>query len=100
LGALLLDCEACSKQYSKKAPACPNCGKPNELILQSVPSNKNTTTIEQTSKKYKKALIIGIALIAVGFGVIGSIPGLGVILVTIGLVAFLYSRVGAWWNNW
>lgn len=94
---LLINCEACGKQYSKKASACPGCANPNETLLAT--SGIKATTIEQTSKKYKKGLIFGVVSIVFGFVLFNTSPGAGSLLLGVGLCLLLWARFGAWWNN-
>lgn len=95
---LLIVCEACGKQFSKKASACPGCANPNDAYGAGAISGK-TTTIEQTSKKYKKGLIVSIVLIVCGFTIISTSQTFGSLMVGAGIITFLWSRIGAWWNN-
>lgn len=87
------------------APACPGCGHPAAALNpQSVSSPRQSTshiqTIEQTSKKYKLGQLIGMGLI------VGSVVACssrqfhgGAWLLILGLVIYISSRMGAWWNN-
>lgn len=97
MGALLIDCEACSKQYSKKAQACPQCGNPTELKMAA--DSKNPVTVEQTSKKYKAGVLIGWSMIIAGFVFMGIAPVFGTTIASCGAICLIYSRFGAWWNN-
>lgn len=44
----LIICSECGKEFSDKAPACPNCGCPTSDILASVESSEEGTTINVT----------------------------------------------------
>ena len=92
---LLISCEACGKQFSKKASACPGCANPNDAYS----AGSKATTIEQTSKKYKKGIIIGIVCIAFGVAGISTNPTFGGSLLAIGLCTLIWSKMAAWWNN-
>jgi hypothetical protein len=97
----LMPCPACSTEVSDAALACPRCAHP----LNPAPATR-PVTVEQTSKKYKKAQVLSVAmlvtatLLLVSSGGVGTAQvGLGTVMFLAGLVVYLYSRVGAWWNN-
>jgi hypothetical protein len=92
----LVICQDCRKPYSELATACPNCGRPTEAAV------KQAQVIELTSKKYKLANLIGTICTLVGFiGIFASVDHKPhfIVATILGLVIFLYSRLGAWWNN-
>jgi len=65
-----------------------------------LPNYKSIITTEQTSKTYKFGQLVGVLMICAGVvactaGSIGKTAG----LMGIGLLVFLGSRIGAWWNN-
>ncbi|MCA9367214.1 zinc ribbon domain-containing protein [Candidatus Kaiserbacteria bacterium] len=52
----LIICSECGKEISEKATTCPRCGNPiNNLVT--VENLQPVTTIEQTSKKWKKVTV-------------------------------------------
>lgn len=94
----LISCPACEKQISEMASACPNCGHPAEGVSQ--PAHPAIQTIEQTSKGYKAGQFIGVVMICAGVvACTARAPGTSAGLMLIGLVLYLGSRMGAWWNN-
>lgn len=95
----LIKCSECGKDISSQAPACPNCGKP-QAISGAVP-----TTIEQTSKKWKKVHLVSWGMIIGGLIFMGNDPayGLGfwggVNLIIFGIILRYIGKIGAWWTN-
>lgn len=56
---------------------------------------------EQTSKRFKGTMLIGLLLCCIGVVMIvafGS-PGWGVLSVILGLLVYFAGRIGAWWNH-
>ena len=98
----LIQCPECSKSVSDIAAACPDCGYP---IYQAKNSGHNldpATTIEQTSKKWKKLKLLASAFIIVGFIVASkgdTAVYFGTPMIFIGLLILLYSGFGSWWHH-
>jgi hypothetical protein len=92
----LINCPACSTGVSDLAPACPHCGHPLKAIVT-----------EQTSKKWKGAMLFGI--FATLGGCVGTMATCGnrdvgatgtcILVMFAGVVTFIGARVGAWWNH-
>ncbi len=63
----LIKCPECGKEYSDKAPSCPNCGCPTNAE-----STSTSTQVPEKTKKSPKGIIIGIicAVVIVG-GIFG-----------------------------
>ena len=107
----LMSCPECAKQISDKAPACPHCGAPmnapiaastagGPTIVETGPGGVVTT--EATGKTYKALQAIGVILILIGVvscaaggDGVAAAPG----LFLIGVVLYLFGRVGAWWKH-
>lgn len=46
----LILCTECGKEFSDKAPACPNCGCPTDEILRQASTNENKHLLEEIYK--------------------------------------------------
>jgi hypothetical protein len=60
--------------------------------------------IEQTSKRYKGIIAVGVSLIAIGlawwiFGIAAGNPGNSGDVMLVGILIYSAGRIGAWWNN-
>lgn len=75
----LIKCSECGKEFSDKAPACPNCGCPTSEILKKYDATKRTegtqtdnikSTRDSKTKGKVIAIIIGVILIATIIGTI------------------------------
>ena len=96
----LINCPECKREISDQTISCPHCGYPMRLV----------TIVGDPDKKWKMVqLFSGIIMLfgliavaaecsAVASGEHGS-PGIGIILLCLGLLSFLIGRVGAWWNH-
>jgi hypothetical protein len=87
----LIRCPDCNAQISDAAPTCPHCGRP----MAAAPM-----LVEQTGKSFKAGIVIGIIVAVIGFfsaGVVGGAFGLTVLV--IGVLIFVGSLIGAWWNH-
>lgn len=90
-------CSECGKDVSDKATACPFCGNP---------LTEQITTVQLTSKKWKKYKLIGTIMFFVGLilfwsGVAGGSGNswIGGFMWFIGVILLLIGRFGAWWTN-
>ncbi len=90
----LIKCPDCSKEVSSNAPACPNCGSPI-----------SATTIEQTSKKWKKMKLIAWVFAIGGFIIMFNSEGntstilVGILSIFVGMVLGIFARFSTWWNH-
>jgi len=95
----LINCPECSKNVSDIAAACPDCGYP---IYQAKAGGKNidpATTIEQTSKHWKKIKLLAAAFIIVGIFLTANQNSLGVWLMFAGVASGIYAVFGSWWHH-
>ncbi|HEX7112734.1 MAG TPA: hypothetical protein VF216_09840 [Mizugakiibacter sp.] len=91
----LIKCGECGRDISSLAPACPGCGAPTKAAAQAEP-----TTIQATGKQYKGLQLTGVLLILAGVVVgIGGAPVFGPLLGGLGVVCYIFGRVGGWWAN-
>lgn len=60
-----------------------------------------TTTIQQTAKKFKLLILLGVIGILFGFMFVFSpeTQGLGGVLLFVGLVCLLWGKIGRWWHH-
>lgn len=59
------------------------------------------TVIEQTGKKYKGLMLLGLVIccVSVVLMVSGDYPVAGTVGMVIGLSVYFGARIGAWWNH-
>src|SRR5262245_22674447 len=108
----LISCSECGHKVSDKAAACPSCGNPlGDSVAEPVLSGRRSRsaqlatqvpvqTVEQTGKKYKGAMLAG--GLGMVFGlllVMGDADVPGALLLTGGLICYIYGRFGAWWHH-
>jgi len=91
----LVKCSECAKEISDKATTCPNCGNPLRTEFKT-----DTQTIQVTDKRWKMAKVVAVLLFIGGISYfkIGDAE-FGWMMVTIAIVLFVASSVGAWWTN-
>ncbi len=58
----LMPCPECEKEVSDKAPTCPNCGTPIANREADKETGVTLTTIQGTSKKFKRLILISALL--------------------------------------
>lgn len=97
----LIRCSECGKDVSSLAAACPHCGNPVAESAAAKASGTAVVTTQQTARKFKMHMAIGVALCAIGvvFMVSESGKAHGLIAFVIGLLWYLVARVRAWWSN-
>jgi len=86
----LVKCSECGKEVSDKAVACPFCGNP---------VGGTPVTIELTSKKWKKWVIVAFVLWFIALCFIGSNASFALLLFIIGFITLIVASIGAWWTN-
>lgn len=93
----LIKCSECGTEVSDRADKCPKCACPISSGIQT----EKAQTIELTGKKFKKNLLIGVALILVAWPA-GYFLGSGTITLTlliIGVVVILATKISIWWHH-
>lgn len=98
----LIACPECKTQISSLAPNCPKCGNPIANHAEAEAAGTQITTTQQTAKRFKAHMLIGLALCVGGVMMIAArseYSHFGSIAFIIGLIWFLVARARAWWNN-
>jgi uncharacterized membrane protein YvbJ len=92
----LIKCGDCGTEVSDKARQCPKCACP----ISTKGSEEKTQVIEQTSKRLKMQLLIGVAILFLGFISLfsGSSSG-AIIFLIIGVIIIIASKVSIWWHH-
>lgn len=107
----LIHCSECNKEISSQAMSCPHCGNP---LKGELGTENNPVTLQATSKKWKKRILIFLAIGALGVlltarmfmlpisgegeqSVLLSVVG-GISL-WVGFGGFIWSAIGAWLSN-
>jgi len=75
----LIDCDECGSEISDRALSCPRCGTPLREPQPQMPYR------EENRKLGSAAKFFGLALLALGLFMTGTIPILGVIIAIVGL---------------
>jgi uncharacterized membrane protein YvbJ len=98
----LINCSECGTQVSSMAAACPKCGNPVANRADAEAAGTQITTTQQTAKKFKAHMLIGLAFCVGGVIMIltrTEYSPLGSIAFVIGLIWFIVARARAWWSN-
>ena len=102
---LLVPCQACSREISTEATACPGCGHPAALRAPGPPvldrpTESEHVTIEKTSKALKGAQLLAVLVMILGIGgcAAGSKP-FGSPMFMIGFATYALVRFSIWWNH-
>lgn len=102
----LVTCPDCEAQISDAATACLHCGRPMKREVAGAP-----VLIEQSSKKYKRGMLIGLGGIPAAFvlaliGANGISPGvsqtfatLAIIVALAGVALFVFNFIARWWHH-
>jgi uncharacterized membrane protein YvbJ len=92
----LIKCVDCGTEVSDKAERCPKCACPI-AINQTV---EKTQVIEQTSKRLKLQLLIGIGVLFLGFiSLFSGSSGGAMVFLILGFIIIIASRISIWWNH-
>lgn len=106
----LIECPDCGKQVSDAAATCIGCGRPLRGVAAS-PAPAGTREapmlIEASSKKYKSAMLLGLACLPAGFIVAmlggaahsGLFAAFGFLIMIIGVVWFFINLVARWYHH-
>lgn len=94
----LIDCFECGNKISDSAISCPKCGAAN-YSRENNDLEKTYSTIQFTSKKLKLMELISIALCMIGLaGIIIDIE-FSVIILLIGIIWLIITRINIWWHH-
>ena len=101
----LIKCEECGNQVSTAATACPKCGNP----IGSEGIGTPLTTTQLTSKRLKIHIIfsalafwIGLIWFICGFAADQNNPSpspVAVILLIVGMVWYIITKIRIWWHH-
>lgn len=73
----LIRCSECGKEISDQAQSCPNCGKPNNKVVNDTESSGTSKTVSTKKSSGKAGLVIFIALTCLTLLCVGQcVPGL------------------------
>ncbi len=101
----LITCSDCGASVSDRAPACLKCGAP---IDARGPGRAPTPVVtELTSKRLKFQTLLAAVTIVIGFVVImnsgasGNVGSsvIGTLMLLVGLVWLVITRIRIWWNH-
>ena len=101
----LINCPDCKKEVSENAPACPNCGAPIAVREEDKDAGAPLTTVQETSKKFKKLLLASAFLfwggLASGVWIfedyeVSPVPGF---MILSGLVLYVATKFSIWWHH-
>jgi len=98
----LIECPDCGKQVSDAATSCISCGRPLRGNSQSVDPRKTRATpvlIEQSAKPFKGGMLMGIALLPIGFFAAAANGKAGLTIIVLGFLVFIGSLVARWWHH-
>jgi len=95
----LIKCSECGKEISDKAGACPSCGNPVRNQLVAVDKNEEVIEIIQTSKRWKRKYLWGLAFMFGGLFVFAKSAVLAFLLIFTGGFIIVIASIGAWWTN-
>ena len=106
----LIKCPECGTEVSDKALQCPKCSYP----ISTAPSQQtpeDIQTIQQTSKRLKKQIIIAVVLIIGGIILISTganankestralLFTFGTLAALLGAIWYIIVRIRIWWNH-
>jgi len=92
----LVKCIECGTEVSDKAEKCPKCAYP----ISAKDNEVMTQVIEQTSKKLKKQLLIGVVVLVFGFIFLFSGFLIGaIVFLLLGLIVIIQTRISIWWHH-
>ena len=107
----LINCSECSKEVSDKATNCPHCGAPIASAKETKATGSPLSTVQETSKRFKLQTVIASLMLWMGVILtvvqINSPPTdtdgeplfIGMILLVVGLVWYIITRIRIWWHH-
>lgn len=84
----LIKCPECQEEVSDQAVSCPFCGYAFRAV-----------TVEQTGKVWKLVKLMSVLMLIVGAMFIKQNQLLSNALLSLGVIFFIISSIGKWWNN-
>lgn len=93
----LIKCIECGTEVSDLAEKCPKCAYP----ISSKKEEVKVQTIEQTSKKYKMQLVVGVVVLILGFIFLGMFDSktIGIIFLILGVIMVISTKIAIWWHH-
>jgi len=106
----LINCPDCNQQVSTNAVSCPKCGAPVAKAREFEAAGSPLTTTQETSKKLKLHTVFSSVLVIIGFMVLVLSAGVNKsnggepsvippIMVGVGVVWFIVTKVKIWWHH-
>lgn len=105
----LINCPECNREISSSAATCPGCGTPIAAAADTLATGTQTTTIQETAKKFKLHLLGAWALFIGGwiwiFKAVGAAkdgiepPGYVGLPVVIGFLWWVVTKFRIWWHH-
>lgn len=108
---MMIKCNECGVSVSDKAQYCPKCGGPISAAKKSEIKSIGDApiTTQSTSKHLKGLSLMFMAMLVVGFILVvmtaaDTTPGESVsivpgLLVAVGLIGYIITRVRIWWHH-
>jgi ribosomal protein L37E len=96
----MIKCPECGHKVSDKAFKCSKCSYP---LRKREPST--VQTVEQTSKKLKKEMLIGVGILLLGTLIMyyslaqKETSVIGVSITLVGLVLVVWNKIEIWWKH-
>jgi predicted nucleic acid-binding Zn ribbon protein len=85
-------CPECKKEVSSNASVCPHCGN----IIN---NDGKLVTLQKTKKKWKILRLIAWFLLIVGVFSLINGGSAGEAFISISIIIWIISKVGAYWSN-
>ncbi|BDV41960.1 hypothetical protein GURASL_08830 [Geotalea uraniireducens] len=96
----LINCHECMGKVSSTALSCPKCGAPIANLKEYLATGTQLTTIQETSKRLKLHLVIGMGLFILGFAFIANgLAGLGITACVVGSLLYTFTKIRIWWHH-
>lgn len=103
----LISCPECEAQISDKAPTCPKCGAPISKKMDEEGPETKVITVQETSKRLKSQVLLSTSVFIIGLiWFIASINSdssetamIPFLLILIGIVWNIVTRIRIWWHH-
>lgn len=106
----LIQCPECNNLVSSIAESCPHCGAPIAGARESHATGVQIKTIQETGKRLKLQILVSSAIFWVGLVWLiiemsntvnsgGEQPKIPVVILLIGTVWYIATRIRIWWHH-